>query len=73
VVSGRNLHWAVDCILIDTDYGGEFFMVALTDIPARKQHLIEGSYGLPAPRKGATVVVKIIDMLGEERVVTDQL
>lgn len=63
----------VDCILIDTDYDGEVFNVALTDIPARKQDLVEGRYELPAPRKGATVAVKIIDMLGEEVIVTEQV
>lgn len=63
----------VDCILIDTDYDGEVFNVALTDIPARKQDLVDGSYALPAPRKGATVAVKIIDMLGEEVIVTEQV
>lgn len=63
----------VDCILIDTDYDGTVFNVALTDIPARKQDLVEGSYELPAPRKGATVAVKVIDMLGEEVIVTEQV
>lgn len=63
----------VDCILIDTDYDGSVFNVALTDTPARKQDLVEGSYTLPAPRKGATVAVKIIDMLGEEVIVTEQV
>lgn len=60
----------VDCIMIDTDYGGEVFNVALSDIPARRQDLVEGRYELPAPPKGATVAVKIIDMLGEEVIVT---
>jgi len=59
----------VDCILIDSDHDGEVFKVALSDIPARKQDLVEGSYRLPAPREGASVAVKVIDMLGEEVVV----
>jgi len=63
----------VDCIMIDTDYDGEVFNVALSDIPARKQDLVEGSYELPAPAKGDTVAVKIIDMLGEEAVITKQV
>lgn len=60
----------VDCVMIDTDYNGEVFNVALSDIPARKQDLVEGVYQLSAPKKGATVAVKIIDMLGEETLVT---
>ena len=60
----------VDCILIDTDYDGEVFNVALSDIPARKQDLVSGRYELPAPKEGATVAIKVIDMLGEEAIVT---
>ncbi|MGH8162268.1 MAG: hypothetical protein ACRESR_09045 [Gammaproteobacteria bacterium] len=60
----------VDCILIDSDYDGEVFSVTLSDIPAKKADFVAGAYELPAPRKGATVAVKIIDMLGEETLVT---
>lgn len=63
----------VDCVMVDTDYDGKVFNVALSDIPPRKQDLVSGSYELPAPRAGATVAVKIIDMLGEEAIVTKQL
>ena len=44
--------------------------VALVDVPERKQDLVAGRYELPAPPAGCTVAVKIIDMLGEELVVT---
>jgi len=60
----------VDCILIDIDYDGEVFNVALSDIPEKKTDLVEGRYELPAPAKGSTVAVKVIDMLGEELIVT---
>lgn len=56
----------VDCILIDTQYDGQVFNVALADVPERKQDLVNGRYELPAPPAGSTVAVKIIDMLGEE-------
>ncbi|MDP2784795.1 MAG: site-specific DNA-methyltransferase [Sulfurimicrobium sp.] len=56
----------VDCVLIDTQYNGEIFNVALSDVPERKQDLVNGRYELPAPPAGSTVAVKIIDMLGEE-------
>lgn len=60
----------VDCIMIDTDYDGETFNVALSDIPSRKQDLVEGSYELPLPENpSANIAVKIIDMLGEEVIV----
>ena len=60
----------VDCVLIDTQYNGEVFNIALSDVPERKQDLVEGRYELPAPPAGSTVAVKIIDMLGEELLVT---
>jgi len=60
----------VDCILIDKQYDGQVFNVALADVPERKQDLVNGRYELPAPPSGSTVAVKIIDMLGEELVVT---
>jgi DNA modification methylase len=56
----------VDCVLIDSDYDGAVFNVTLADVPPRKQDLVAGRYELPAPRAGATVAVKVIDMLGEE-------
>lgn len=60
----------VDCILIDPHYDGQVFNVALADVPERKQDLVNGRYTLPAPPAGSTVAVKIIDMLGEELIVT---
>ena len=60
----------VDCILIDTQYDGQVFNVALADVPERKQDLVSGRYELPAASTGSTVAVKIIDMLGEELILT---
>lgn len=59
----------VDCILIDADHNGAVFNVTLADVPERKQDLVAGRYELAAPPVGAVVAVKVIDMLGEERVV----
>lgn len=56
----------VDCVLIDTDYNGSVFNVVLSDVPEKKNDLVVGEYELPLPKKGATIGVKIIDMLGEE-------
>lgn len=58
----------VDCVLIDANHDGEVFNVTLADVPERKQDLVAGRYELPAPPAGATVAVKVIDMLGEEQV-----
>ena len=62
----------VDCILIDPDYDGEVFNIALSDIPEKKADLVNGHYELPALNKACTVAVKIIDMLGEELIVTNE-
>lgn len=59
----------VDCILIDPQYDGEIFSVALSDIPERKHDLVQGRYEISAPPVGATVALKIIDMLGEELII----
>ena len=56
----------IDCVLFDTDYNGEHFNIAESDVPARKGDYVKGEYKFPLPRAGATVAVKIIDMLGEE-------
>lgn len=60
----------VDCILIDAAHDGSVFNVTLADVPERKQDLVAGSYELSAPPNGSVVAVKVIDMLGEERIVS---
>jgi len=63
----------VDCIMIDSAYNGEVFNVVLSDVPEKKTDLVSGSYELSAPEGKTTVAVKIIDMLGEEVIVTKDL
>lgn len=60
----------VDCVLIDSNHDDAVFNVTLADVPARKQDLVNGRYELVAPPAGAVVAVKVIDMLGEERVIS---
>ena len=64
----------VDCVLIDTDFDGKVFNVAFSDVPQKKDHLVKGAYTLRLAPAGSTtsrtVAVKIIDMLGEEVLVT---
>jgi DNA modification methylase len=60
----------VDCVLIDANYDGSVFNVTLADVPERKQDLVAGRYELAAPLVGSVIAVKVIDMLGEERVVS---
>ncbi len=63
----------VDVVLIDTAYDGQVFDIALSDVPERKDDLVQGRYELPAPGGKTTVAVKIIDMLGEEVLVTREV
>jgi DNA modification methylase len=63
----------VDVVLIDTAYDGQVFNIALSDVPERKDDLVSGRYELPAPGGPTTVAVKIIDMLGEEVLVTAEV
>jgi hypothetical protein len=63
----------VDCVMIDLDYDGEVFDIDLSDVPERKDDLVEGRYELEAPEGETTVAVKIIDMLGEEMLITHEL
>ena len=61
----------IDCVLIDTDYTGEHFKIVESDVPEKKDDFIAGEYTVPLPRPNARVAVKIIDMLGEETVITE--
>jgi adenine-specific DNA-methyltransferase len=63
----------VDCVMIDPAYNGKVFNVALSDMPEKKTDLVAGKYELPAPKGETTVAVKIIDMLGEEVLVTQMV
>ncbi len=57
-------------MLVDAAYDGRVFNVTLSDVPAKKADLVSGRYKLDAPKGNTTVTVKIVDMLGEEVIVT---
>ncbi len=61
----------IDCVLIDTDYSGEHFTIVASDVPEKKTNFIEGKWTVSLSRPEARVAVKIIDMLGEEMIVTE--
>ena len=61
----------IDCILIDTDYTGAHFRIVVSDVPEQKSDFIRGEYAVTLPRPDARVAVKIVDMLGEETVVSE--
>ncbi|PIZ26019.1 MAG: restriction endonuclease subunit M, partial [Chloroflexi bacterium CG_4_10_14_0_8_um_filter_57_5] len=61
----------VDSVMIDSDYDGKVFNIRLADVPEKKNDLVEGKYVIEA-NKGATVAVKVMDMLGEEVLVAGE-
>ena len=63
----------VDAVMIDAQHDGAVFNVSLADVPERRDDLVNGCYELPAPNGQATVAVKIIDMLGEEVLVSKSI
>lgn len=63
----------VDSVMIDPSYNGEVFNVMLSDIPERRDDLVNGEYELQAPDGKILVAVKITDMLGEEVLVTKEV
>lgn len=63
----------VDSVSIDPAYDGEVLNIAIADVPERKSDLVSGTYDLEAPEGETIVAVKIIDMLGEEVLVTERV
>lgn len=55
----------VDSVMIDSAFDGKVFNITLADIPEKKNDLVDGKYVVEA-KKGATIAVKVTDMLGEE-------
>ncbi len=61
----------IDCVLIDTDYNGTHFRIVESDVPEKQSDFIKGQYTVVLPHPDARVAVKIIDMLGEETLITE--
>lgn len=59
--------------MIDPAYDGQVFNIALSDVPEKKNDLVAGVYGIPAPNGNTSVAVKIVDMLGEEVLFTKEV
>jgi len=56
----------IDTLLIDTNYNGNTFHIVCSDVPEKKNDLVEGKYEIEIPANKVKIAVKIIDMLGEE-------
>jgi len=63
----------IDVVLIDTNYNGEVFNIRHSDVPEKKTDFIKAGYEFEIEKGKRTVAVKIIDMLGEEVLITREV
>lgn len=63
----------IDVVLIDNDYDGKVFNIKYSDVPEKKSDLVKGKYEIEVPKRKSVVATKIIDMLGEEVLVTKEV
>jgi len=63
----------IDCVLVDSNYDGKTFHILHSDVPEKKHDLIEGKYEIEIPKKKTKVALKIIDMLGEEVFIVEEV
>jgi len=66
----KDFRCMIDIVLIDTDYNGEVFNISISDVPANKKDFVKGKYEFALKNKNCKISVKIIDMLGEEVLIT---
>ncbi len=63
----------IDTVLIDNNYDGKTFRIVYSDVPEKKDDLVQGKHEIALPNPEAKVAVKIIDMLGEEVLIEHSL
>jgi DNA modification methylase len=63
----------IDVVLIDNNYNGKTFGIKHSDVPEKQSDLVVGKYEIEMPEKKAVVAVKVVDMLGEEVLITKEI
>ncbi|MFH7882671.1 MAG: site-specific DNA-methyltransferase [Candidatus Aenigmatarchaeota archaeon] len=63
----------IDCVLVDNNFDGQKFRIVFSDIPEKKNDLIKGKYEIDIPKEKTKIAVKIIDMLGEEILIVQEV
>jgi len=63
----------IDTVLIDNNYNGKTFHIVYSDVPEKKQDLVKGKYEIEISSNKTRIGVKIIDMLGEEIIITKEV
>lgn len=62
----------VDAVLIDADFDGAVFNVAVSECPLKRADVVQGEYEVDLPRPDSRIAVKIVDVLGEELLLVDE-
>ena len=68
-----NFRSMIDVVLVDKNYDSEVFNIGFSDVPEKQSDLVKGEYELEITEKPTKVAVKIIDMLGEEVLITKEV
>ena len=63
----------IDYVLIDTNYNGKVFDVVFSDVPEKNSELVQGQYEITIPESKTIIAIKIVDMLGEELIFTQEI
>ena len=63
----------IEFVLIDPNYDGKVFKSVFTDIPRTKKDLINGVYEIKIPKAKTKVAVKIVDVLGDECLICEEI
>jgi len=63
----------IDCVLIDNNYDDNTFHIIYSDIPEKKNDFVKGKYEIEIAEQKTKVAVKIIDMLGEEVLIIEEV
>lgn len=63
----------IDYVLIDPNYDGKVFKTVFFDIPERQQDLVKGIYSIQIPATKTKIAVKIVDVLGNELLITEDI
>jgi DNA modification methylase len=58
----------VDCVLIDLNYDGKVFRMDFADLPTKPEQVVRGTY---TPRSSGRIAVMIVDLLGNEVLITE--
>jgi len=63
----------IDFVLIDPNYDGKVFKSVFIDIPEKRQDLIKGTYEIKIPPTKTKVAIKIVDVLGDEILIVEEV